>query len=492
MAISFNEVPNTIRVPWMYVEFDSSRAVRGAQAQAYKTLIVGQMISAGDNAGSASPEVPIRVRSKNQADELFGPGSQISQMCAKYFENNTLTETWAIPLEDDVAGVKATGKFVIAGAATAAGIVNLYIGGERVRVSVADEDTASTVATALREAINANLDLPVVASGSSGDVVVTMKNAGVEGNYLDLRINYYDGESLPPGITCAITDMATGAGNPDIEDAIAVFGDDQWHVIIHPYTDESNLVALDEELENRWGPLSQKDGHAFSSANMSYSDLSTFGTGLNSKQLTFAGCTKCPTPPWAVAAAVGGVVAYYGPIDPARPFQTLTLSGVLPPKLEERLTFEERNLLLYDGISTLYVDAGGKVCIERLITTYKTNSAGADDTAFLDVNTKLTLSYLRWDFRNYFLRKYPRHKLADDGTRFGPGQAIITPKIGKAEAMMKFREWEYIGLVENADQFKNDLIVERNQGDPCRLDFLLPPDLVNQMRIGAAQIQFLL
>jgi len=29
--------------------------------------------------------------------------------------------------------------------------------------------------------------------------------------------------------------------------------------------------------------------------------------------------------------------------------------------------------------------------------------------------------------------KYPRHKLAPDGTRFGPGQAILTPTAAKAE-----------------------------------------------------------
>lgn len=90
------------------------------------------------------------------------------------------------------------------------------------------------------------------------------------------------------------------------------------------------------------------------------------------------------------------------------------------------------------------------------------------------------------------LNKYPRHKLADDGTRFGAGQAVITPKIGKAEAIAKFREWEELGLVENADQFKRDLIVERNATDRNRLDFMLPPDLINQALVFGTQIGFLL
>ena len=88
--------------------------------------------------------------------------------------------------------------------------------------------------------------------------------------------------------------------------------------------------------------------------------------------------------------------------------------------------------------------------------------------------------------------KYPRHKLADDGIAFAPEQPIITPNIGKAEAVAKFRQWEEQGLVENFDQFKSDLIVERNTKDPNRLDFLLRPNLVNQLYITGVQVQFLL
>jgi phage tail sheath gpL-like len=61
---------------------------------------------------------------------------------------------------------------------------------------------------------------------------------------------------------------------------------------------------------------------------------------------------------------------------------------------------------------------------------------------------------------------------------------------GKAEAIMWFRQMEELGLVENYDQFKADLVVQRNISDPNRLDFLLPPDLMNQLIVTGAQIQF--
>jgi phage tail sheath gpL-like len=46
------------------------------------------------------------------------------------------------------------------------------------------------------------------------------------------------------------------------------------------------------------------------------------------------------------------------------------------------------------------------------------------------------------------------------------------------------------GLVENFDDFKANLVVERNATDANRLDFSLPPNLINGLQRTAAQIQF--
>ena len=126
------------------------------------------------------------------------------------------------------------------------------------------------------------------------------------------------------------------------------------------------------------------------------------------------------------------------------------------------------------------------------MTTYQTATGGVADTAYRDANTLFTVSLLRASFRQRFSTKYARYKLANDGTRFGPGQRVVTPSTARAEAIGLFRQWERGGLVENADAFKEGLVVERNETDPNRLDFLLPPDLVNQLRVIAASISFTL
>jgi phage tail sheath gpL-like len=86
--------------------------------------------------------------------------------------------------------------------------------------------------------------------------------------------------------------------------------------------------------------------------------------------------------------------------------------------------------------------------------------------------------------------RYPRHKLASNGTRFAPGQPIVTPNDIRNELIALFAEWEQAGLAEGIEQFKRDLLVARDPSDPDRLNAVIPPDTVNQLRVFAAQIQF--
>ncbi|WP_273954217.1 phage tail sheath C-terminal domain-containing protein, partial [Escherichia coli] len=135
---------------------------------------------------------------------------------------------------------------------------------------------------------------------------------------------------------------------------------------------------------------------------------------------------------------------------------------------------------------------GGEMQIERMITMYRTNKYGDSDPSYLNVNTIATLSYLRYSLRTRITQKFPNYKLASDGTRFATGQAVVTPSVIKTELLALFEEWENAGLVEDFDTFKEELYVARNKDDKDRLDVLCGPNLINQFRIFAAQVQFIL
>ncbi|MBI9079192.1 MAG: phage tail sheath subtilisin-like domain-containing protein [Pseudodesulfovibrio sp.] len=487
MSVSFDLIPVNLRIPGVFAEFDSSNAMQGLPIMPVKGLIVGQRLAAG----SKSALDFTRVTNVEDAKAYYGAGSMLALMYETWHKNNSFTECICVALDDDGDGVLAAWDVTFTGAATAPGIVTIYVGGKLVRTGVSIGDDAAAVATALVADITAETDLPVTAAAVAGVVTLTAKNKGEAGNGIDIRFNYYDGDVFPSGIAGTVAVKIAGAGNPILDDMIAAMGDEWYNFIALPYTDAVSLTAMEAELDRRWGPMHPFDGRAFAVCRGTHSELGTFGDSRNSAHVCCMHGHGVPTSTFEMAAALAAEAAYHGAIDPARPFTTLELKGVLPPKKEDRFSMEERNLLLFDGISTFTVDAGGKMRIEKLITMYKKSDGGAEDSSYLYVNTLLTLSYLRFSLRNRFLLKFPRHKLADDGTRFGAGQKIVTPKVAKAEILALFRDWELSGLVENVDQFKADLIVERDASNRNRLNMLIPPDLINQADIFAGQFQFI-
>jgi phage tail sheath gpL-like len=197
-----------------------------------------------------------------------------------------------------------------------------------------------------------------------------------------------------------------------------------------------------------------------------------------------------PTPAYEWAAAYTAKAARGLSIDPARPLQSLHLEGVLPAQGLSRFLLSQLNTFSLAGLATQRTFRDGVPVITRETTTYTLNTFGNTDDAYTDVTTLATLAKLLRNQRQAITSKYPRHKLANDGTRFGVGQAIVTPKTIKAELVAQYRQDEFVGLVEDAAAFKANLIVERDPNDPNRLNVLYPPDLVNQLRIFAVLAQF--
>ncbi len=491
MAISFNSISPTLRVPIVAVEFDSSQAAQGPAILEYTAFMFAQKLPSGSGvANSLNP-----VTSVDQVVVLCGRGSIAHRMAIGWFASNNSTAL-VIGILDDGGGVAATGTTTVTGAATEDGTIALYVGGVRITVGVTDGDSATDIADSISAAIIAAVDLAITTTNVAGVCTHLFRHAGEVGNSYDVRDTHLDGDPpVPAGITLvhvAIGDVIAGTVNPVLTTLIANMGDTWFQVLTHPYTDDTSLTAIEQEMASRFGPERMIDGVAFTSAAGTHGELTTLGNTRNSQSssITAQPGQNPLTPPMEFGAEKAAIAARFLTIDPARPLQTLPMTNARPPADVDLFTNSERNLLLFDGIATTQASAGGIVRCERAITTWQTNAAGGADSAFLDVTTMFTLQYLRFSFRQRMLTKYPRHKLADDGTRFGAGQSVITPKLGRAEAMGWFREQEDLGLVEGAEQFKRDLVVERSSTDPNRLEFLLPPDLINQLIVTASQIAF--
>lgn len=489
MAIEFDTIPNDVRVPLAYVEFDPTRAQSGIADENFTLLVIGQRIAAG----TIDAGVPTLVQSAAQAEKYFGRGSMLANMLDAIKSANRHVKTVAIALDDDGAATAASGTIDLTGsAATANGTLYVYIAGKRVAVNVFNADTATTIGDNLVTAIGNDTTIPVTAVNAAGVVTLTSVNKGEAANDIDIRVNFYAGEETPDGVTVAVTAMAGGATNPDVTAAITAMGDTWYQAIVFPYTDATNLPLLTAELDDRFGGLRQIDGMAFNAFKGTAAATDTFGGTQNSPHVSTMGTGTSPTPPWIWAAVIGVVASAALDADPARPLHTLTLPGVMPPDTVDRFTFSERDLMLHSGISTFNVTPDGTVAIERLITNYQKNANNIADTSYLNVNTLFTLSYIRYATRTRITSKFPRYKLAGDTVNPAPGQAIVTPSVIRAELIALAQELVGGGIMEDIAQFKQDLVVQIDSNDPNRVNVLASPNLINQLDIVAEQVQFIL
>ena len=493
MTVPFKNIPAGWRVPLFFAEIDNSQANSGQQTQ--RALIIAQKTAAG----TAAQDVPVICLGLADAIVKGGAGSMLARMVAKYRANDPVGELWVLPLVDDGAAVAAVGSFDFTAAATAAGVLSLYIGGRLVSMPVLTTQTTGQLATALVAAVNAIPAMPVIAAVdgvSTHKVNFTAKNGGLNGNDTQIQVNYLGAagnQVIPTGMTYTITASATGATNPSLTTGLANCMDKPFDFIVFPYTDATSLNAIQAFLNDtagRWSFNRQVYGHAMASLRGTVGALTTAGVARNDPHASIMGFNGIPNTADECAAAFFGACAPALRADPGRPMQTLVVQDLLAPPINLQFMQSDQEALLYSGISTFTTAPDGTIALQNVITTYQLNGSGQPDNSYLEIETLFLLMFVLRALAVYVTSNFPRMKLAADGTRFAPGSAIVTPRIVKQGIIALYRSLEYQGYVQNSAAFAAAVIVEQNAGNPNRLDCLWPGTLIDQLRIFALLAQF--
>jgi phage tail sheath gpL-like len=496
--VSFNNITPYWKLPGTSIEVDPSQA--GTPVNPKAGLLVG--IAKG---GTAPFDAPIAIGTQQDANAFFGTGSMLARMFNRWFSLNRSQVLYALPIAEPAAGVVATGTIAVTTAATVAGTLALYIAGQKVSVLIGSADTTGTIAASINAAINAATDLPVTSTVATNTVTITAKWKGTTGNDIRVETNYrgfYGGEFYPAGLVLTLPGtgfLTGGTGTPVFTTGIASLGDAPYKFVVNPWSDSGTIQAWDTEYgftdSGRWGWIRQSYGQIFSARRDTYSNFITYGPTNNSAVYHIMAIENTsPSPIWEWATQFGAQAARAFTLDPARPLQTLQLNDCLPAPVQNRFNKTQLNAIATVGLAIQGTDVDGVgsgiPMILREQSTYQKNVLGIADNAFELATTLATLDELFTRLRQAISNKYPRHKLANNGTRFGPGQAIITPNIAKAELVAQYDAWEFDGLVENVDAFVANLIVVRSSIEPNTLEVLLPPDLVNQLRRFNVRAQF--
>lgn len=362
-----------------------------AQVIPRKILIIGT----GDPTTEATNALnePVLVTSPEDVASKTGFGFILHRLAQKAFAGSGGIETWMVQQAEDGSAVQADGSVDFDGSTgVLAGTIALYLGGDRVPVGISAAATADEIATAVAAAVTADDNLPVTAAVdgvTTSQVNFTAKSGGTYGNDISIAFNLGAGESLPTGVATAVVDMASGATDPDIQDALDGLGtgDDANEAfftdVVHGYgAATATLDAISQyvgEGNDDVGLYSKTVHRPFRSLNGDVaagsgglSALVAIGNGRKADRAN--GIIAVPgsqSHPQEIAALALGIMARKNNTRAEESYLGLALTGIWPGEKSDRWTssYASRDAAVKAGISPTRVQSGS-VVMQNVVTFY--------------------------------------------------------------------------------------------------------------------------
>ena len=485
---SFDQIPYTIQRPGEYVEIKPVYNNLGPLPFPARALIIGQKIA---SAPGATLVINNNVQRPADATGAYGAGSQIDRMATAYFAANSTVPVDVVAVSPATGATAASGTITVSGAWTQAGTIAVGVSGVRVQAGFASTDSVTAVAADWVAAANAIPSLPVTAANVAGVITLTAKDPGLGGNAIRIKLNPAPGDTLPPGMTATVVAMSGGATDPDITTVWPVIAGTWYTDIVIAWSGAPNLAGFSAELVRRYGAMVRQDAHGYFGSSGSFGAALAIQAETNGQYMTFLPIRNPHSTPWETAASLAGVCAAKSLDDPARQLRGLALPGIVGPDPNDAFNSTEQELLLEGGCSTFGVHTDGTVVLQRVVTTYLTNSQGVADPAWHDIMTPKTATRVRYDWRTYFALTYPRNKLADDGSlaaEYDP--TVCTPRRAAGSWAARYLVYAKAGWLESEEANIKAAVFARDVTDRNRLNAKQPIQIIGNQMILAAQIQF--
>lgn len=496
MPIAYEQIPPGTLLPLFYAEVTQAQE---PAASNLKLCLIGHANKVGFSEGEGLLDMPYLL-SRDDASTLFGRGSMLESMYNRARSNARWTEIWGIAIPEAVASVQAAGTITVSIDATTSlnGFVQFHIAGIPISMVIRSTETMAAIATRLAGIINRTVT-PVKAVAAGAVVTLTAKWAGVTGNGIVLSyvgpLGRRDSNTPKMRLTrrfFAFTVMAGGDGESDVSATFASLANRPFDVFAFPFTSvltQNQCQTFMDGQAGRWSPYSQKYGHMVSAKIGSLASLTAYGDTRDDPHMTTMGLWQSILPSWDWAASLAALMVTHWAVPPelSRPLQTLELRGMyVGADDDQSFSPEERQLLLESGISTFSVSDDGTCHIDRVRTLRKTNAYGDPDPSWADAITMFQAMYFARQMRRTITGAFPRAALTNDDLGI---TGYASPGLIKLVIMHEYKRLQALGLVENYDLFVQSLIVERDLTDRGRVNTMLRPDFVNQLRIVAAVIE---
>jgi len=352
--------------------FTNSRVARGVAIKTiFKDLRAGNVaflpqriaIFGQGSTLSTYSTVKAQITSAYEAGTTYGFGSPIHLAALQMFPINgdgvgSIPVT-VYPLDDDGTGVVSDGDITPSGTITAAAQYTVEVNNivsEPFVISVAD--TVAAIVTAMTTAINAVLDMPIIAVDGTTKVTFTSKWKGVSAN--DIYVEVVGSTTV--GNVFTITQANGGLVNPDVDAALAQMGD-IWETLVlncMELSDTATLGKFSVVGEGRWGaevrrPFAVLTGETEATVATATAGAEARKTDRVNGQVSVPGSNDLPL---QVAARAIARIALRADNDPAYDFGSMPLTGITPGTDAEQWTSTQRDYAIKRGASSVKVKDG--------------------------------------------------------------------------------------------------------------------------------------
>lgn len=393
------------------------------------------------------------------------------------------------PLEDDVAGVAATGDITPGGAQTVAAAYRVRVSGilsEEFVISVGD--TVATIVAAITAAINAVLEMPVTAVDNLGATVdLTSKWEGTSANDIFVEII----GSTTAGTTFAITQPAGGLVNPDVTTALDQIGD-VWESMALSCMDIADTTTLDLYSafgEGRWGALTRKPlvvftGNTEAAVATAITVPDARKTDRTNAQLVAPGSVNLP---FVAAARQLARIIVVAQNNPPSDYGSQDASGIIPGTDGEQWDYLTRDQAVKAGSSTVEVK-DGVVNISDVVTFYHPTGDPTPAYRFVcDIvklqnilfNLDLIFATAEWDGAPL---------IPDDQPTVN--RSAKKPKMAVAAVSSMHDSLGLEAIISDPETAKDSTVAEIDSQNPKRLNLVTTVQLSGNTNIISVDLEF--
>ncbi len=452
-----------------------------------RIAIVGQGSSA-----SVYATTKLQVTSAQQAASVYGFGSPIHLAVQQLFPINgdgvgTIPVT-VYPLVDDGSGVVSTGDITPSGSQTIAASYIIRINNiDSATFVISVGDSVATIVTAITDAINANLDVPIIAVDGTTLVDFTSKWEGTSANDIFVEVI----GSTTAGTSFAITQPVGGLVNPDIAAALAQVGD-VWESMMLNCLDLADTTTLDKYDvfgEGRWGALTRKPTVVFTGNPAT--DVTTAIVIPDGRKLDRTNSSP-PAPgsndlPFVSAARQLARIAKTANNNPAHDYGSQDATGLTPGTDGEQWDNAERDQAVKAGSSTIQVK-DGVINVSDTVTFY--HPSGDPTPAYRFVVDVVKLQNIIFNLNLIFATP------AWDGAPLVPDNQAITnpdakkPRSAVAAVAAMLDSLALNAIISDPETAKGTIQAGINETNPKRLDVSVTVQLSGNTNIISVDLNF--